>query len=109
MIYLKEQIPYKLPGETSFSVLFNYDQRIVDTIKQVPNAIYHNKLKSWEIPATSLSRAITLLSNLDSIDITLLEEEIKEPIEVKLNEESYLTKPFPYQLEGIKFGLTNSN
>lgn len=109
MIYLKEQIPYKLPGETSFSVSFNYDQRIVDTIKQVPNAIYHNKLKSWEIPATSLSRAITLLSNLDSIDITLLEEEIKEPIEVKLNEESYLTKPFPYQLEGIKFGLTNSN
>lgn len=109
MIYLQEQIPYKLPGETSFKVSFNYDKRVVDTIKQVPNAIYHKKLQSWEIPATSLSRAITLLSNLDSIDITLLEEEIKEPIKVKLNEESYLTKPFPYQLEGIKFGLTNSN
>lgn len=72
MIYLKEQVPYKLPGETSFNVSFNYDQRIVDTIKQVPNAIYHNKLKSWEIPATSLSRAITLLSNLDNLDISLL-------------------------------------
>ena len=108
MIYLKEQIPYKLPGETSFNVSFNYDQRIVDTIKQVPNAIYHKKLRSWEIPTTSLSRAITLLSNLDSIDITLLEEEIKEPVEVKLNEDHYLTKPFNYQLDGIKFGLTNS-
>ena len=72
MIYFKEQIPYKQPGETSFNISFNYDQRIVDTIKQVPNAIYHNKLKSWEIPTTSLSRAVILLSNIDSIDITLL-------------------------------------
>ena len=108
MIYLKEQVPYKLPGETSFNVSFNYDQRIVDTIKQVPNAIYHNKLKSWEIPTTSLSRAITLLSNLDTLDITLLEDKVKESIEVKLNEDNYITKPFKYQLEGIKFGLTNS-
>ena len=72
MIYLQEQIPYKLPGETSFKVSFNYDKRVVDTIKQVPNAIYHKKLQSWEIPATSLSRAITLLSNLDTLDISLL-------------------------------------
>ena len=46
MIYLQEQIPYKLPGETSFKVSFNYDKRVVDTIKQVPNAIYHKKLQN---------------------------------------------------------------
>lgn len=72
MIYFKEQIPYKLPGETSFMVSFNYDQRLVDTIKQVPNAIYHKKIRSWEIPTTSLSRAIILLSNFDNLDIALL-------------------------------------
>ena len=108
MIYFKEQIPYKQPGETSFNISFSYDQRIVDTIKQVPNAIYHSKLKSWEIPTTSLSRAVILLSNIDSIDITLLEEETKTPVEIRLNEDNYITKPFNYQLEGIRFGLTNS-
>lgn len=72
MIYFEEQIPYKLPGETSFKVSFKFDQRVVDVMHQIPNAIYHKKFTAWEIPATSLARAITLLQNLDSIDITLL-------------------------------------
>ena len=105
MIYLKEQIPYKLPGETSFKVSFNYDQRIVDTVKQVPNAIYHKKEKCWEIPTTSLSRAITLLQNLDDLDVCLLEEKEEEVKDIILNEENYLTSPFDYQLQGIKYGL----
>ena len=108
MIYLQEQIPYKLPGETSFKVSFNYDKRVVDTIKQVPNAIYHKKLQSWEIPATSLSRAITLLSNLDNLDVSLLEyAEPEYDNEVKLNK-NYITSPFEYKLEGIKFGITHN-
>lgn len=107
MIFLEEQIPYKLPGETSFKVSFNYDKRIVDTIKQVPNAIYHKKLQCWEIPATSLSRAITLLTNFDSIDLSILDE-IKEETsdEVELNG-NFITQPFDYQINGIKFGLTH--
>lgn len=107
MIFLEEQIPYKLPGETSFKVSFNYDKRIVDTIKQVPNAIYHKKLQCWEIPATSLSRAITLLTNFDSIDLSILDE-IKEETrdEVELNG-NFITQPFDYQIDGIKFGLSH--
>ena len=107
MIFLEEQIPYKLPGETSFKVSFNYDKRIVDTIKQVPNAIYHKKLQCWEIPATSLSRAITLLTNFDSIDLSILDE-IKEETsdEVELNG-NFTTQPFDYQIDGIKFGLSH--
>lgn len=107
MIFLEEQIPYKLPGETSFKVSFNYDKRIVDTIKQVPNAIYHKKLQCWEIPTTSLSRAITLLTNFDSIDLSILDE-IKEETsdEVELNG-NFITQPFDYQVDGIKFGLSH--
>lgn len=107
MIFLEEQIPYKLPGETSFKVSFNYDKRIVDTIKQVPNAIYHKKLQCWEIPATSLSRAITLLTNFDSIDLSILDELTEETSdEVELNG-NFITPPFEYQCDGIKFGLTH--
>lgn len=106
MIYLEEQIPYKQPGETSFMVKFKFDQRIVDVMHQIPNAIYHKKFTAWEIPTTSLSRAIQLLQNLDTLDLTLLnskEEEIAKP---KLNE-NYKTPPFDYQLEGINFGLSH--
>lgn len=107
MIYLEEQIPYKLPGETSFKVSFNYATNIVDAIRQIPNAIYHKKYKCWEIPATSLSRAIQSLSSLDSLDITLLENEEPKCTEVELNK-NYITDPFEYQLEGIQYGLEHN-
>ena len=45
MVRLIEQIPYKLPGETSFRVEFDYDPRIVDVLRQIPNSIFHKKLK----------------------------------------------------------------
>lgn len=106
MIYLKEQIPYKQPGETSFMISFKFDQRIVDVMHQIPNAIYHKKFTAWEIPTTSLSRAIQLLQNLDTLDLSFLESEDKEPIDNKLNG-NFKTKPFKYQLEGINFGLSH--
>ena len=109
MIYFKEQIPYKQPGETSFMVTFNFDQRIVDTIKQVPNAIYHKKFKAWEIPITSASRAIELLHNLDTIDVTILNEgSLPDTTYVSQLNYNYKTNPFPYQEEGIKFGLEHN-
>lgn len=108
MIYLKEQIPYKQPGETSFKVSFDFNRSIVDTIKQVPNSIYHKKLQSWEIPATSLSRAITLLHNLDDIKVILLPDLQEEEKDVILNEDNYKSQPFDYQLQGIKYGLQHN-
>ena len=107
MIYFNERIPFKQPGETSFEVTFNYDQRIVDVMRQIPNAIWHKSQKFWEIPTTSLSRAIEMLSNLDSIDITLLTEVEEETEEKNLNQ-NYITKPFDYQLDGIKYGLSHN-
>ena len=107
MIYFNERIPFKQPGETSFEVTFNYDQRIVDVMRQVPNAIWHKSQKFWEIPTTSLSRAIEMLSNLDSIDITLLTE-VEEKTEEKDLNQNYITKPFDYQLDGIKYGLSHN-
>ena len=108
MIYLQEQIPYKLPGNSSFKVSFDFNRSIVDTIKQVPNAIYHKKMQCWEIPATSLSRAITLLHNLDDINITLLPDINKEEKDIILNEKNYKSQPFDYQLEGIKYGILHN-
>lgn len=73
MIYFQEQRPpIKLPGKISFTISFNYAQNIVDSMHNIPNAIYHKKLMCWEIPVTSLARAIETLSNLDELTLNLL-------------------------------------
>lgn len=108
MIYLQEQCPpYKLPGRTSFFITFNYNADIVSTIKKIPNAVYHKKLTTWEIPATSLAKAIQYLYNIDEITIRFIKESPGIPKkEIKLNYNTYKTMPFKYQEEGIIFGLS---
>lgn len=111
MITLTQKIPpYKLPGKTSFFVEFDYQPNIVDTMHIIPNAIYHKKLQTWEIPVTSLSRAIDSLINLDEITLNLCSDEGAkiEPQDTKLNKTSYVTQPYSYQEEGIKFGINHN-
>lgn len=104
MIKIVEITPMKLPGQSSFKVEFNYRKEIVDTVKQVPNAVYHKKEQCWEIPTTSLSRAIELLSNYDELDLQFLSETPKKEV-ISFELSNYKTKPYQYQVEGINFGL----
>lgn len=106
MIYLEEKPTYKLPGMTSFFVSFNYEKNIVDTMHNIPNAIYHKKLQCWEIPVTSLSRAIDSLRNLDELALKFLPDEPKKVnSEVQIEVADFKTKPYAYQKEGIEYGL----
>ncbi len=111
MIYFEEQSPpYKLPGTTSFFVKFNYSKNIVDTMHFIPNAIYHKKLQCWEIPVTSLSRAIDSLSNLDELKLTFNENIVdKSKNEISVNIDNYKTKPYDYQKTGIEYGLSHNH
>ena len=111
MIYFEEQSPpYKLPGTTSFFVKFNYSKNIVDTMHFIPNAIYHKKLQCWEIPVTSLSRAIDSLSNLDELKLTFNEDIAdKSKNEISVNIDNYKTKPYDYQKAGIEYGLSHNH
>lgn len=70
--FIEQTPPHKLPGKSSFFVKFNYQKNIVDTMHTIPNAIYHKKLQCWEIPVTSLSRAIDALINIDELSLTFL-------------------------------------
>ena len=80
MIQLTEITPIKLPGLSSIKIEFNYAKEIVDTVKQIPNAIYHKKLQCWEIPTTSLARAIELLTNYDTLNLNFLPDISKKEI-----------------------------
>lgn len=98
----------KLPGLSSFTVTFDYDKRLVDTIKQVPNAIWHQKQSVWEIPLTSLSSAVTLLTNYDDVEVKLLYDDVYDgDVIYKLHEDSYKATLFKHQKEGIQYGLNH--
>lgn len=102
------QPPLKLPGLSSFTVTFDYDKRLVDTIKQVPNAIWHQKQSVWEIPLTSLSSAVTLLTNYDDVEVKLLYDDVYDgDVIYKLHEDSYKATLFKHQKEGIQYGLNH--
>ena len=107
MITITETKPIKLPGLSSFKVEFNYRPELVDVIKQVPNSVYHKSLRCWEIPTTSLARAIELCHNYDSIELNFLPAE-PEPEEKKFSLSDYKTTPYPYQLDGIQYGLNHN-
>lgn len=106
MITISESETIKLPGKSSFKVTFNYRKELVDTIKQVPNAIYHKKYTCWEIPITSLAVAIEYLSNYDSITLNMLRDTTTDQGEInEIQLKSFKTSPYDYQMEGIKYGL----
>lgn len=108
MIQLTEITPpIKLPGLSSIKVEFNYAKEIIDTVKQIPNAIYHKKLQCWEIPTTSLARAIELLTNYDTLNLIFLQD-ISEKEDITYDLSNFKTTPYQYQKEGINFGLNHS-
>lgn len=107
MIICTESSPIKLSGLSSFKIEFNYRPEIVDVLKQIPNAIYHKNLSCWEIPTTSLSHAIELFHNYDSITLNFLPK-IDSQVDSKFVLSDYKTTPYQYQLDGIQYGLNHN-
>lgn len=114
MIYITEVSPtIKLPGLSSLTIKVEYDKRIVDTLHQIPNAIWHKKESVWEIPLTSLSRAVNLLTNYDDIELRLIENDEIDNLyyhknnSSELHPDGYKTTLFDHQKTGIQYGLTH--
>ena len=104
MIHIEEKQTSKLPGKTSLFVNFTYNPMIVETVKQCTVANYDKKTTTWEVPLTSLSFLLDRLSQIDDVEIVLLEEEEKKQHEI-YPLSNYKTKPYQYQIDGIEFGL----
>lgn len=108
MVQIIEKKTEKVPGETSLFVTFDYKQEIIDLIKTFSGSNYNKKNKTWEIPLTYLSKLIDGICEYDSIDITTLKEKEKKEIDYsKISLREYKYKPFDYQEDGIKYGLTH--
>lgn len=108
MIKVVEVKPLKLSGRSSFLVFFSYTPEMVEVIKTVPNAIFHKKLTSWEIPEYSLADFLDQAVFYDSIELTLMPDETSgisfQPLSEK-EIDSLRVKPYKHQVEAVNFGL----
>lgn len=109
MIIISEEKTKKVIGETSLFLTFDYNQIIVDFIKSLSGSNYDKKNKQWEIPITYLSQLIDELCFYDDIELKLLKDKKETFIKQSpLNINSFKTKPFDYQIEGIQYGLEHN-
>lgn len=105
MIHIQERLTDKVPGRTSLFVSFDFNRAIIDELKLMENTYYDKNTKEWEIPITGLTEFIDRNCNYDQITLDLMEDSSNSCDKHILQE--YKTKPFPYQEEGIQFGLNH--
>ena len=110
MIYVRETIPIKMSGKTSFLISFAYDPKVVDAIKTLPVKQYIKKIQAWEIPSDCLAEALDTLTFLDNIQLILLPEteESSNQGDFDLTQaeiDQLHFKPYKHQVEGINYGL----
>lgn len=112
MIQIIETVPQKLSGITAFHVFTKYDPQVIEAIKGLAGpCIWLKKEACWEVPANYLTKLLDTLVFFDSIDLRLLQPEIREisgsPFYPLTDDEinAFRMKPFKHQIEGINFGL----
>ena len=107
MITIEEKLNKRIPGTSSLYVKFDYSKDVVEALKNsITVGDFDKKTLTWEVPSSDLASIVEKLSAYDSIDLTLLpDKQEKKQKEPTLH--SFKTKPFAYQEEGIKYGLTH--
>ena len=92
--------------ECSAFVSFEYDAKVVNTLRSLPFKNYNPENKTWEVPTDKVKAliesfegmAITLTGRLSMLEDRPVSLELPEGFEFK-------TKPYKHQIEGIKYGL----
>lgn len=108
MIKIEERVTKKVVGETSLFISTPYGKEYWDFFLTLPGSQYIKKDKEWEVPLPYLSKILDEFCTNTDIEIKLLPNNITDnKPEISLPINSFKTKPFDYQLDGIKYGLTH--
>lgn len=102
MIRIEERPAKKLPGITNLFVSFDYDIKILEVMRALPNRFYNKDTKEWEVP---LNKIEYLVNNIDQ-DFEIIEL-VEEDNQLQTIPADYLfkTEPYPHQVEGVQYGL----
>lgn len=112
MIKIKIDNPDKLAPNVlikkSAFVSFDYDGRVVDFIKKMGTRIYNPDNRTWEMPTNNI---VSLCNKFEDIEI-IIEGVYEDLHKIELENDIpkniiFKTKPFPHQLDGIRFGLNH--
>lgn len=112
MIKIKIDKPDKLASNVlikkSAFVSFDYDGRVVDFIKKMGTRIYNPDNRTWEMPINNI---VSLCNKFEDIEI-IIEGVYEDLHKIELENDIpkniiFKTKPFPHQLDGIRFGLNH--
>lgn len=112
MIKIKIDNPDKLASNVlikkSAFVSFDYDGRVVDFIKKMGTRIYNPDNRTWEMPVNNI---VSLCNKFEDIEI-IIEGFYEDLHKIELENDIpkniiFKTKPFPHQLDGIRFGLNH--
>lgn len=85
---------------------FGYDQNIINYIKSLPIRTYDPNTKTWEIPLEQFPKFVDFYGRPINFHIKLKKPEDVKEIEIPADYK-FPFKPYPHQLEGIKFGLNH--
>lgn len=94
----------KCGEDFSMFVSFDYNQKIVDTIRELPTRYWNKDTKEWEVPLKKLQYLVDNLSDF-SFDINGRYVSLEAPKAVVPKNFKFKTKPFEHQIEGFNYGL----
>lgn len=87
-------------------ISFKYDMGKVEKVKSLPKRKYDVKNKQWIVPAEHINLVMGVFKEYQvSIDTNLKINTLQKPKHVELKNCNFKTKPYSYQLEGVKYGL----
>lgn len=106
MINVRIANSVKCNDDFSIFVTFDYNQKIVDTIRELPSRFWDKDNKTWEIP---LSKLGTLVEKLPEFEFDIAGQYVDltpKKVDVPKNF-NFKTTPFQHQIEGFQYGLNN--
>lgn len=105
MIKIQIKNSKKVYGDKAAFFSFDFDQKIINTIKESRTRYYHGDTRQWEIPVDLLGNLLNKLQShqMEIIgDFEVQKQKVENPI---LNDFKFKTKPFDHQIQGFKYGL----
>ena len=90
--------------EYSMFVSFPYNQKVVDTIRELPTRYWNKDTKEWEVPLKKLQTLLINLSDFD-FDISGKYVSLEKPKAEVPNNFKFKTTPYEHQIEGFNYGI----
>ena len=107
MITIRVDESNRCDVEYSMYISFDYNQKVVDIIRQLPTRYWNPDNKEWEVPLKKLQYLLEAFSDFD-IELTGKYVSFEQP-KVELPDSfTFKTNPYEHQIEGFNYGLQHT-